>query len=86
MFTTIPNFRAPPPATTLPTPVKFGVGLQFVRREVEIYKAALAGRPPPPDAGAPAEFLTARQLARELSVSRRWIGRRLAEARARAAA
>jgi hypothetical protein len=53
--------------------------VRFVRHRCENYKRALMGMPPiEPDRDAPIEFVTPRQFADELAISRRQLGRKMA--------
>ena len=68
-----------------PKAVRNNGRVYFLKSQVEDYKAALAGLPPKEFEG-PDIFLTAKQLALELGVGRRTVGRRIVEAEASSAA
>ena len=68
-----------------PAPRAINGRLFFVRSEVEVYKHDLAGLPPPPRA-AVIELVPAKAVAAELGITRRTLGRRVADREAQEAA
>jgi hypothetical protein len=63
----------------LPNPVRQGTRLYFRRHEIEAYQDAIAGyRPRERDPNRPIELVPATQVARELGMHRRTLGRKVA--------
>jgi len=64
--------------STFPEPIRQNGRLYFVDRAIEDYKRSLAGLPPlPADPNAKIRLLPASEVAADLGVGRRTIGRRI---------
>ena len=72
-------------STVFPAPREINGRLYFVRSEVEVYKHDLAGLPPPPPAPV-VQMVPAKAVAVELGITRRTLGRRIADREAQEAA
>jgi hypothetical protein len=68
-----------PKLPTLPLSVTICGRHYFPRAELENYKRALAGLPLLPDDRSPIELVPAKQATRELGITRRTLGRRMAK-------